>query len=132
MVALLTHLTKKDVKFTWTRQCEESFKEVKYALTHVQILILPKFGERFEVICDASMVDVGAILLHNGKLIAFESRKLIPVERNYTTGEQELRAVVYAMQTWRCYLESSNCVVATNHNPITYLKSQQNLSRRQA
>ena len=132
LVAPLTHLTRKDVKFTWTDQCEESFEGVKYALTHAPVLILPTFGERFEVICDASLVGIGAVLLQNGKPIAFESRKLTPAERNYTTGEQELTAVVHAMRTWRCYLEGSECVVITDHNPLTYLKSQQNLSRRQA
>ena len=132
LVAPLIHLIRKDVKFTWTSQCEESFEGIKYALTHVPILILPKFGERFEVICDASIVGVGAVLLQDGKLIAFESRKLTSAERNYTTGEQALTAVVHAIQTWHCYLECSNCVVVTEHNPLTYLKSQQNLSRRQA
>ena len=63
LVALLIHLTRKDVKFTLTSQCEESFEGVKYALIHASILILPKFGENFEVICDASMVGVGEILL---------------------------------------------------------------------
>ena len=101
-------------------------------MTHVPILILPKFGERFEVICDASMVGKGAVLLQDGKPIAFESRKLTPAERNYTTCEQELTAIVHAMQTWRCYLKGSDCVVVTDHNPLTYLKSQQNLSRHQA
>jgi len=132
LVAPLTHLTRQDVKFTWTDQCEESFEGVKYALTHAPVLILPTFGERFEVICDASLVGIGAVLLQNGKPIAFESRKLTPAERNYTTGEQELTAVVHAMRTWRCYLEGSECVVITDHNPLTYLKSQHNLSRRQA
>ena len=132
LVAPLTHLTRKDVKFTWTNQYEESFEEIKYALSHAPILILPKFGERFEVICDASMVDVEALLLQDGKQIAFESCKLTPAERNFTTGKQELTAVVHAMQTWQCYLEGSDCVVVTNHNPLIYVKSQQNLSRRPA
>ena len=78
------------------------------------------------------MLGIGAVLLQKGRPIAFESRKLTRAEKNYTTGEQELTAVVHALRTWRCYLEGSECVVITNHNPLTYLKSQQNLSRRQA
>ncbi len=132
LVAPLTHLTRKDVKYIWTEQCQESFEGVKYALTHAPVLSLPIFGERFEVICDASLLGIGAVLLQKGRPIAFESRKLTPAEKNYTTGEQELTAVVHALRTWRCYLEGSECVVITDHNPLTYLKSQQNLSRRQA
>ena len=132
MVAPLIHLTRKDVKFTWTSQCEESFEGIKYALIHAPILILPKFGERFEVICDASMVGVEPVLLQDGKLIAFESRKFTLAERNYTIGEQELIAVVHTMQTWHCYLEGLDCVVVIDQSPLTYLKSHQNLLRLQA
>ena len=105
---------------------------MKYALTYAPVLALPTFGEPFEVICDASIVGIGAILLQKGRPIAFESRKLSHAEKNYTTGEQELTAVVHALRTWRCYLEGADCVVVTDHNPLTYLKSQQVLSRRQA
>ena len=120
------------MKYIWTKQCQESFEGVKYELTHAHVLRFPIFGERFEVICDASLLDIGAVLLQKGRPIAFESRKLTPAEKNYTTGEQELTAVVHALRTWRCYLEGSECVVITDHNPLTYLKSQQNLSRRHA
>lgn len=70
---------------------------IKYVLIHAPILILPIFGERFEVICDASIVGIGPVLLQNGKSIAFESRKLILLERNYTTSKQELKAIVHTM-----------------------------------
>ena len=100
LVAPLTHLTRKDVKYIWTEQCQKSFEGVKYALTHAPVLSLPIFGERFEVICDASLLGIGAVLLFIGRPIAFESRKLTPAEKNYTTGEQELTAVVHALRTW--------------------------------
>ena len=40
LVTSLTHLTRKDVKFIWIDQCREFFKWVKYALTHVPILLV--------------------------------------------------------------------------------------------
>ena len=93
----MIHLTKRDVNFNWISQCEEFFEEVKYALTHAPVLILPNFGERFEVICDASLEGIGTILLQNGKPIAFESCKLLFAKRNYITCEQELTVVMHAM-----------------------------------
>lgn len=39
--------------------------------------------------------------------------------------------IVHALYTWHCYLEDVECVVVTNHDPITHLKSQHNLSRRE-
>ena len=59
----MTHLTRKDVKYIWIDQCQESFEGVKYALIHAPVLSSPIFGERFEVICDASLLGIGAILL---------------------------------------------------------------------
>jgi hypothetical protein len=132
LVAPLTNLTQHDSKYNRTVEYHEAFDKVKYALTHAPVLALPTFDESFEVIRNASIVGIGAILLQKGRPIAFESRKLSPVENNYTTGEQELIAVVHALRTWHCYLEGADCVVVTDHNPLTYLKSQQVLSRRQA
>ena len=65
------------------------------------------FSERFEIICDASLEGIGAILLQNVRPVVFESCKLSFAKRNYTTCEQELTAIVHAMRTWRCYLEGS-------------------------
>jgi hypothetical protein len=59
LVAPLTHLTSKDVSYIWIEQCQKSFEGVKYALTHAHVLSLPIFGERFEVICDASLLGIG-------------------------------------------------------------------------
>ena len=105
------------MKCIWTSQCQESFERVKYALTQLPVLNLPIFGERFEVICDASLlgIEVGQLRLKAASLH-------MPKEVNI--GEQELAAVVHALQTWHYYLEGSECVVITNHNPLTYLKSQ--------
>jgi hypothetical protein len=63
LVAPLTYLRRKNIKYNRISQCEESFEGVKYAFTHAPILILPNFGKRFGVICNASLEGIGAILL---------------------------------------------------------------------
>ena len=63
----------------------------------------------------------------------YEARSLTSAECNYTTGEQELLAVVHALRTWRCYLEGDKAVnIVTDHIPNTYLPTQPRLSRRDA
>ena len=71
------------------------------------------------------------MLLQEGWPVAYESRKLSSAEHNYSTGEQELLAVVHAMRSWRCYLEGVEFTMVTDHNHLTYLQTQPNLSKRQ-
>ena len=71
-------------------------------------------------------------LQQDGSPIAFESRKLLPAEQNYTTTEQELLGVVHALKVWRCYLEGEEeFTVYTDHRANTFLDVQPTLSRRQ-
>ena len=68
--------------------------------------------------------------MQDGRPIAFRSSELTPAERNYTTGEQELLAVFQALT---CYVEGDvGLTLVTDRNPLTYLQTQQTLSRRQA
>ena len=52
--------------------------------------------------------------------------------RDYMFGEQKLVAIVHAMQTWWFYLEWVDYIVMIDHKSLIYLKTQHNLSRRQA
>eukprot|EP00983_Pelagomonas_calceolata_P035520 1110861-Pelagomonas_calceolata.AAC.1 len=69
--------------------------------------------------------------MQEGRPLAYESCKLTRPEVNYTTGEQELLAVVHALKIWRCYLKGPLFTVLTDQNPLTHLNTQPNLSRRQ-
>jgi hypothetical protein len=64
--------------------------------------------------------------------MAYESRKLTSTELNYATHEKELLVVVHAIKVWRPYLESKRFTVVTDHASLEYIKSQHQLSRRQA
>jgi len=132
LAAPLSALTKASVAYEWTPKCHEAFEGIKHALTHAPVLVSPDSSKHFTVVCDASLVGVGGVLLQDERPVAFESRKLSPAELNYTTGEQELLAVVHCLTVWRCYLEGPQFTVITDHCPNTYLQTQPNLSRRQA
>ena len=134
VAAPLTAQTGKGNVLHWTDECRQAFEQIKALLADAPTMVLPDRTKTYEVVTDASIVGLGAGLLQDGHPIAFESRKLSKAERNYTTTEQELLAVVHALKTWRCYLEGADhpFVVKTDHNPLTYLPTQPNLSRRQA
>ncbi|KAJ9516189.1 hypothetical protein QJQ45_024617 [Haematococcus lacustris] len=116
----------------WNPETLAAFQALKHAIAQVPMLKLPDHTRPFEVCCDASLLGVGAVLLQDDHPVAYMSRKFSAAECNYTTGEQELLALVTACKVWRCYLEGVSFVLVTDHMPLTYLHTQKVLSRRQA
>nr|GEU57069.1 reverse transcriptase domain-containing protein [Tanacetum cinerariifolium] len=52
-------------------------------------------------------------------------------EKNYTTHEQELGAVVFALKIWRHYLYGTNCVIYMDHKSLQNIFSQKELNMQQ-
>ncbi|GIL51949.1 hypothetical protein Vafri_7922, partial [Volvox africanus] len=137
LAAPLTSFTRKGAFSSvdsWTSECQEAFTAVKQAVGADIVLRFPddSLPFRIEVVSDASIHGTGAVLLQEGKPVAFLSKKFSGAERKYTTGEQELLAVVHALREWRCYLEGRAFVVKTDHKPLTFLQGVPTLNRRQA
>lgn len=61
--------------------------------------------------------------LQHGQPIAFEGRKLTPVELEYIVGQHELLAVIPALHMWRCNLEGFQFTVVPDHHPDTFCNS---------
>nr|GEZ42369.1 putative reverse transcriptase domain-containing protein [Tanacetum cinerariifolium] len=62
------------------------------------------WSKDFIVYCDASNKGLGAMLMQRGKVISYASRQLKIHEKNYTTHDLELGAVVFVLKIWRHYL----------------------------
>lgn len=128
----LTNLLRKDQPWSWTEDCEAAFCKIKQLLTTAPVLALPDWRSTkpFELVCDASIQGVGGVLLQDGRPIAFESRKLTPAEVRYATPEQEMLAVHYCVEKWRCYIEGRDVHVYTDHKPNTFFDTVNMQSRR--
>ncbi|GJT20429.1 putative reverse transcriptase domain-containing protein [Tanacetum coccineum] len=100
----MTKLTQKKVAFEWGDKQEAAFQTLKNKLCSAPILALPQGAENFIIYCDASHKGLGAVLMQNEKVIAYASRQLKIHEKNYTTHDLELGAVVFALKIWRHYL----------------------------
>ncbi|GJU07644.1 putative reverse transcriptase domain-containing protein [Tanacetum coccineum] len=94
----MTKLTQKSVKFNWGEKEETAFQTLKQKLCSAPILALPEGSENFVVYCDASHKGLGAMLMQKEKVIAYASRQLKIHEKNYTTHDLELGAVVFALK----------------------------------
>nr|GEW36573.1 putative reverse transcriptase domain-containing protein [Tanacetum cinerariifolium] len=127
----LTILTQKDKKFVCGEDQEMVFQILKQELCEAPILALPEGNDDFFVYCDASIQGLGDVLMQREKVIAYASWQLKPHEKNYTTHDLELGAVVFALKIWRHYLYGTKCIMFTDHKSLQYVLNQKELNMRQ-
>ncbi|GJR96181.1 putative nucleotidyltransferase, ribonuclease H [Tanacetum coccineum] len=126
-----TSLTQKNKKYEWGAEQEEAFQTLKDNLCNAPILSLPDGIEDFIVYCDASNQGLSCVLMQRGKVIAYVLRQLKIHEKNYTTHDLELGAVVFALKTWRHYLYGTKSVIYTDHKSLQHIFDQKELNMRQ-
>nr|GEZ59096.1 retrotransposon protein, putative, Ty3-gypsy subclass [Tanacetum cinerariifolium] len=127
----MSKLTQKSMKFDLGEKAEAAFQLLKQKLCSASILVLPKGSENFVVYCDASHKGLGAVLMQKEKVIANATRQLKVHEKNYTTHDLELGAVVFTLKIWRHYLYGTKCVVFTDHKSLQHILDQKELNMRQ-
>ncbi|GKD84491.1 putative reverse transcriptase domain-containing protein, partial [Tanacetum coccineum] len=110
---------------------EAAFQLLKQKLCSAPILALPEGSEDFIVYYDASIKSLGTVLMQREKVISYASRQLKIHEKNYTTHDLELGAVVFALKIWRHYLYGTKCTVFTDHKSLQHILNQKELNMRQ-
>ena len=78
-------------------QSMKAFTAIKTALANPPVLAMPDPQRPYEIINDASLHGTGAVLIQDGRPLAYTSKRFGPAEKNYTTGEQELLGVISAL-----------------------------------
>jgi len=68
------------------------------------LLDFPDCNKSFEIECDASGIDIGGVLMQEGKPIAYFSEKFDGAQLNYPVYDKELYALVHVLETWQHYL----------------------------
>ncbi|GKF80710.1 putative reverse transcriptase domain-containing protein, partial [Tanacetum coccineum] len=127
----MTKLTQNNVKFVWGDKQEAAFQLLKQKLCSAPILALPEGSEDFIAYCDASKKSLGAVLMQREKVISYASRQLKIHEKNYTTHDLELGAVVFALKIWRHYLYGTKCTVFIDHKSLQHILDQKKLNMSQ-
>ncbi|GJU69942.1 putative reverse transcriptase domain-containing protein [Tanacetum coccineum] len=100
---------------------EAAFQLLKQKLCSAPILALPEGSENFMVYYNASHKGLGAVLIKKEKVIAYASRQLKAHEKNYTTHDLELGAVVFALKMRRHYLYGTKCVMFNDHKSLQHI-----------
>lgn len=136
IIGPITALTKKNRKFEWTTECDESFRKIKECLVAAPILTCPDYSLPFTIQCDSSGFGIGAVLSQphkNGdRVIAYLSRSLTKQERNFTTTERECLAVLWSIEKLRPYIEGVPFTVITDHYSLKWLQDMKDPSGRLA
>jgi hypothetical protein len=94
LLAPLTSMTSKNVKFNWTDEHQKAFENIKKIICREVLFTFPHFSKPFHIYTDASDKQLGAVITQDEKPVAFYSRKLTSAQQRYTTGEQELLSIV--------------------------------------
>jgi RNase H-like domain found in reverse transcriptase/Gypsy protein len=127
------HKTYLQIIFDWNDDCQKSFEILKQKLIDPVTLDYPDFSRNnhFILTTDASKIGLGAVLANsNGRPVAYASRTLNKAEKNYSTTDIELLAIVWAVQKYRPYVFGRYFEIYTDHRPLVYLFSQADPSSR--
>ncbi|KAL9699079.1 hypothetical protein quinque_002520 [Culex quinquefasciatus] len=126
MTAPITDLlTKENKRFTWTKEAEDGFRELKAVLTSAPILGNPDFSKLFTIESDASDRAVGAALVQEQdgvtRVISYFSKKLNRTQRRYSAEDKECLGVLSAIQHFRHYVEGAKFRVITDARSLLWL-----------
>ena len=114
----LRELTRDEVLFHWDKPQGKAFKHLKDLCCQAPILAYYDVKKEVVVQCDASKHAIGAVLLQEGRPIAYASRKLRKSELNWAPIEKEMLAVVYSTEKFREYILGKETTIQTDHKPL--------------
>ena len=119
----LRTLTRKNQAWEWTQKHQSAFEQLRNSLSDPKILAYFHPSRLLKLTVDASPFGLGAILSQQQsdesyRPLAYASRVLTSVERNYSQTEREALSIYWAVQRFRIYLHGHDFVVVTDHKPL--------------
>jgi len=99
----LHNLVKKDKKWEWMEREEKAFKELKERFTKEPVLAAPDIDKKMRMEVDASDYATGGVLsmeCEDGlwRPVAFLSKSLNEIERNYEIHDKEMLAIIRGLE----------------------------------
>ena len=133
----LTDLLSKKVSFHWDKECQSAFECLKALLLNAPVLAAPDFSVPFKLMVDASDIGAGVILIQESSdgldhPVCYYSKKFNKCQKNYSTIEKELLAIILGLQHFEAYISPSSysVVIYSDHNPLTFLSRIRNSNQR--
>ncbi|XP_055585346.1 uncharacterized protein K02A2.6-like [Uranotaenia lowii] len=128
----LYRLLQEEVKFRWSKECQEAFKAAKQLLADDTVLAHYDRNLPIKLYSDASKEGIGAVIVHvfpDGKErpVSFASRVFKKHESNYSVIDREALAIYYGVQRFSSYLSGRRFILMTDHKPLTGLFSEKGI-----
>ena len=103
-------LTRKDMKWQWGKEQQKAFDELKGIFITRPVLAALDLDKEFRVEADASNYATREVLSikYSDELlkpVAFISKSLSDIERNYEIHNKEILVVVRCLEAWRHFLK---------------------------
>ena len=131
----LQRLTNAEI-LVWNEESEECFKHVKQVLSTLPIIMPPCWDQDFYVNPSVGSESIGAVLLQKDpktslmRPVYFSSRVMKETEKNYTSAEQMVQALMFATQRFRSYLLPRHFIVLTCEEVFPYVLQHMDVSAR--
>lgn len=104
LTASLRKLLEKNVLFEWSHEQQTSFKQIKSIITKLPTLKYFDVNRENVLSVDCSSYAMGAVLLQNGRPVAYASKALSPTQKRYPQIEKEGLAIRFRSQKFHSYL----------------------------
>ncbi|MCO5582020.1 hypothetical protein L7F22_035910 [Adiantum nelumboides] len=101
----------------------EAFYVLQKLASEAPVLKIALWKEAFEVITDASNIDIGAILQQDSRPVAFYNKKMDSTQRNYSIYDKELFVIISALKHWKHFLYGGEFKVKTDHQALKWLQT---------
>ncbi|WVZ96210.1 LOW QUALITY PROTEIN: hypothetical protein U9M48_041877, partial [Paspalum notatum var. saurae] len=111
-------------QFAWSDTAEKAFINLKQAMVQTPVLALPNFYLPFTIETDACDTGIGAVLMQNGRPVAYLSKAFGPSHSKYSIYEKEFLALIMAVDKWKQYLHYPEFIIRTDHKSLAYLMEQ--------
>ena len=122
------------MKFDWTPTHHEAFLKLKESITQSPILQYPNPNKRYIVYTDASDDACRAQLSQEHDSTEFPMAFLLhtfcKMQRKWSTTEQEVYGVNYAIMKWNYYLQGPDIVVQNDQKPLNKFLNGKNANNK--
>lgn len=97
----------------------------------IPYLAILNFSIPFTMECDVSKLAIGIMLMKNGQLIAFKSKKLTNAKKNLSVYDKEMFTIMHPFDKFRQYLVYGPFIIKSDHNSLNYFLNKINFIKNQ-